>query len=404
MSLPEIARELKVSAIMQGSVRYANNRIRVTTHLVDAETDETIWSETFERELEDIFTIESNIALNVANAMLVQFSAEEQSKLEEAPTHSPQAFALYMQANDILSNGGLAYGTDELLDQAHSLLDAALELDPQFARALSAKGGIYSNRQQRELALDYYEQAVAIDPDIVDLELYQINILVRDKRYAEAENLLNGLLERNPNDVRTLNTARFVYQTQGKYAQSQEYALRALELDPHFTTAHVVGINYSRMGDFLNAVAAFERDLVYDPNAPTAFLEIGFAYAGLGDTRQAVNSMQVAEQIIFSSTGANANAYSGLIYGYAIAGSETDALRLFSEFQEIEDQADLPTRARAYLGAGDYEMTLRLMEEMVSDFSTNNSFSGQPLALLRDNPHNLEVLNRPEFVEVRNRL
>jgi len=404
MSLPEIARELKVSAIMQGSVRYANDRIRVTTHLVDAETDEIIWSETFERELEDIFTIESNIALNVANAMLIQFSPAEQSKLVEAPTNSPQAFALYMQANDILGNVGLAYANDELLEQVHGLLDAALKIDPQFARALSAKGGIYSSREQRELAISFYEQAVAIDPDIVDLDLCRISNLVRAKRYEEAENMLIGLLERRPNDLRTMDLARYVYHSQGKYQEGREYALRVLELAPSFNAAHNVGINYSRSGDYLNAIAAFERDLVYEPNSPTAFLEMGFAYAGLGSSEQAITSIQVAEQIIFFSNSVNANALSGLIYGYAIAGSEEDLQRLFSQFQEIENQADLPTRARAYLGAGNYEMTLSLMEEMTADFDINNGFSTQPLIILRDNPHNLDILNQPEFVEVRSRL
>jgi len=154
----------------------------------------------------------------------------------------------------------------------------------------------------------------------------------------------------------------------------------------------------------LNAIAAFERDLVYEPNSPTAFLEMGFAYAGLGSSEQAITSIQVAEQIIFFSNSVNANALSGLIYGYAIAGSEEDAQRLFSQFQEIENQADLPTRARAYLGAGNYEMTLSLMEEMTADFDINNGFSTQPLIILRDNPHNLDILNQPEFVEVRSRL
>ncbi len=105
LSIPEIARELNVGTVMEGSVRYADDRVRITTQLIDAATDEHLWSETYEREFSDIFAIESDIAMNVANALQAEFSLEEQQRIEEIPTDSPEAYALYLRATTIFFEG-----------------------------------------------------------------------------------------------------------------------------------------------------------------------------------------------------------------------------------------------------------------------------------------------------------
>ena len=95
LSVPEIARELKVGAVMEGSVRYAGDRVRITAQLIDADTDQHIWSDAYDRDLTDIFAIQADIAMNIADALSIEFSSAEQQMLEKAPTDSPKAFALY---------------------------------------------------------------------------------------------------------------------------------------------------------------------------------------------------------------------------------------------------------------------------------------------------------------------
>ena len=104
LSIPEIARELNVGTIMEGSVRYANDRVRITMQLIDAATDDHLWSETYDREFADIFAIETDIALNVVSALEAEFSLEERESLERSPTTFPAAYRLYLRALAVMGS------------------------------------------------------------------------------------------------------------------------------------------------------------------------------------------------------------------------------------------------------------------------------------------------------------
>lgn len=135
----QIASELKVKTVMEGSVRYAEGRVRVTAQLIDGREGVHIWSETYDRPFKDIFGIESDIAMNVANAMAVQFSVEEQSEIEKMPTTSPEAYALFLSATDQI-NQGTREGTKLALER----IDRGLELDPESAFLWSLKASSYT--------------------------------------------------------------------------------------------------------------------------------------------------------------------------------------------------------------------------------------------------------------------
>jgi len=128
MSIPQIAAELNVQTVMEGSVRYANNRVLVTMQLIDPETDAHLWSDSYNRDLADVFAIQADIAMNVANALRAEFSQAEQARIEAVPTDSPEAYAEYLRARAAVE-----------YDTAFGLLDAAIRLDPEFALAYATK-------------------------------------------------------------------------------------------------------------------------------------------------------------------------------------------------------------------------------------------------------------------------
>ncbi len=145
-SLPDIARELNVQAVMEGSVRYAGDSVRITAQLIDPKTGTQLWSEAYQRKFEDIFTIQADIAMNIANALRAEFSLEEQREIERPLTTSPEAYALYLRTRTV------ALTPDALL----ALLDRAIELDPSFAAAYGRKAraycvdvGEYRSRERR---------------------------------------------------------------------------------------------------------------------------------------------------------------------------------------------------------------------------------------------------------------
>jgi TolB-like protein len=119
MAIPDIARELNVGTVMEGSVRYAGDDVRITAQLIDPKTGAHVWSEAYQRKIDDIFAIQADIAMNIANALRAEFSLEEQPAIETPPTVSPEAYALYLQAIDVPAlNAASRALRHDLLDRA----------------------------------------------------------------------------------------------------------------------------------------------------------------------------------------------------------------------------------------------------------------------------------------------
>jgi len=135
--IPEIGRELNVEAVMEGSVRYANGQVLVTTQLIDAATNVHLWSESYQREFSDIFGIQSDIAMNVANALRAEYSPEEQASIEALPTDSIAAYDHYLLAQSLMQQGftGATLAEETPVERAVGEYEAALALDPDFALA-----------------------------------------------------------------------------------------------------------------------------------------------------------------------------------------------------------------------------------------------------------------------------
>ena len=207
LSIPEIARELNVGTVMEGSVRYANERVRITMQLIDAETDEHLWSETYDREFADIFAIESDIAMNVANALQVEFSLEEQANIERVPTESPAAYDLYLRA--------LSFGYFDL-NRASTALTQAIGLDPNFSLAYARLASTYSIRLVQVFGTSAVEpeeranieaearraseQALRLDPDLGAAYAPLAMIDTYYWRWSEAQQALERVIESAPND------------------------------------------------------------------------------------------------------------------------------------------------------------------------------------------------------------
>jgi TolB-like protein len=137
LSNQEIARQLNVSTVMEGSVRFAENQVSITTQLIRASDDVHLWSETYQREYDDIFAIQSSVAIEVANAMNASLTSSELTDIEKPPTDNTQAYSLYLQAIEIeRSSDAIRQG--EAAARTVPLLERAIELDPSFAQAYTA--------------------------------------------------------------------------------------------------------------------------------------------------------------------------------------------------------------------------------------------------------------------------
>jgi len=190
-SVREIAQELQVASILEGSVRRVGNQVRITAQLVDAKTDEHLWAETYDREIEDIFAIQSDVAEQIASSLKVELSPEDRARIERKPTENLTAYDYYLKGRDQY----YSYSREDN-ERAIEFFNEALEVDPDYALAHGGLADAYAQRwlwygfgeEWLDSAIEESSKAVALDPDLA--ETYQaeglVQRLLRDARERES--------------------------------------------------------------------------------------------------------------------------------------------------------------------------------------------------------------------------
>ena len=243
----DIARELGVASILEGSVRRSGNTVRITSQLIDAETEEHLWAETYDRELTDIFAIQTDVARQIARALKAKLLPDERERLEKRPTENLEAYEWYLRGNDYLRRGSFAVAGDRAnLDKAVSAYQRAIELDTKFAAAYARLSYTYTALQffhsihpHGERALQAVERALELDPDLPEGHLalgYYYNLVKSDfdqalESFATAQ---KGL--QSNSDL--LSEIGLVQMRQGKWDQALSNLQLAADLDPRSPPIH----------------------------------------------------------------------------------------------------------------------------------------------------------------------
>ncbi len=264
-NIPEIAAELGVASVLEGSVRRDQDRVRITVQLIDAATDEHLWAETYDRTLEDVFAIQEEIARHIAASLEAVLSPQEESSLSEEPTENLEAYEEYLRGSEVLTRA--EQGLDpRLLGQSVEALDAAVRLDPSFdiAWADLAVALEWSQRltadavEQTELqgrAAEAAERAFALDPDSPE-SLFAVSFQGSrgpdtGLRVQEDISRLERALALMPSAPGILRELGLRYEFLGEIDQAARYAGEAVELDPRSAQFRIRAATYSRLlGDF----------------------------------------------------------------------------------------------------------------------------------------------------------
>jgi TolB-like protein len=408
-SITEIGEELNVKTVMEGSVRYANDRVRVTMQLIDAKTGSHLWSEAYERDFKDIFAIQADIAMSVANALNATFSPEEQQRIERAPTTSPEAYALQLQVLDLVGRGNQ---TPQIL----ALLDQAIARDPNFAAPYGLKAAVYGNllinttygsagdRAQAEaLARSNAESALALDPTNSAASGALTNIDLFNWRWADVRQTYERQYAATG---RPVGYSRWFLSWTGQQASAIEVAQHAVALDPNNWTVHwTLGIVSLYAGEDDEAVVAFHRGIELAPTLSLQHSWLAFAEIARGNHDEALRELQLTETLLGNDRAVISLV--DLVYSYGRIGRSADAARLFAEIQTLAEMQDIGTggRASAYLGIGDQQKALeqlRLGAQRARDKVLDPGFF--TLMNIRMNPTRDPVLEQPEFAAVRAQL
>jgi serine/threonine protein kinase/Flp pilus assembly protein TadD len=225
----QVGQQLGAAYVLEGSIRRAGNRVRITAQLVEASTRHSVWAERYDRQLEDVFAIQEEIARSIAQALRITLTPQEEKTIARKPTDNPQAYDFCLR--------GRSYTRREHLDYALQMYEQAIQLDPNFALAHAGIahmcGLIYELREQSpkwiERGLAACDQATALAPDLPEVLVAHARIFYAQKKYNEAALLAQRAIERKPDCEGSWNILGRAYFASGRFEEAVALTERAIE-------------------------------------------------------------------------------------------------------------------------------------------------------------------------------
>ena len=272
-NLRDIGKALGVSNILEGSVRRSGNRVRVNVQLIDANTDEHVWANDYDREVlvTDVFAIQSDLAQKIAEALQAKLSAGEKSRIERKPTENGEAYLAFVQAHD----RSCAFEDLQKLKQSEQLYERAIELDPNFVLAIARYSQLESwilhifdrTPERREKARSLAERALQLNPDLPEAHLalgfsYYYGDNDFDAALKEFEIAQRGL----PNESEVYLAIGAIQRRQGKWTESTANLEKAVGLSPKdIWQMQQLAFNYQMLRNFKKANEVIDRGLALNP-------------------------------------------------------------------------------------------------------------------------------------------
>jgi serine/threonine-protein kinase len=276
-NLREIAQQLGVANVVEGSVQRSGNRVRVNAQLVDARTDAHLWAQTYDRDLSDVFAIQSEIAKAIAEQLQAKLSPNEKAAIETPPTTDLAAFDLYTRAKTLLLSAAFGANQEQNLRQAIDFLNQAVGRDPTFFEAyyqlVFAHGYAYSvlgdyTPARLALAEAALQAATRLRPDAGETHLARANYLyycVRDYNGALAE--LKVARRSLPNDPGIFELTGYILRRRGQQEEGARNLERSAELDPrNFSTLQQLALSYHVLRRYPEDAAVLDRALTIVPD------------------------------------------------------------------------------------------------------------------------------------------
>jgi len=282
-----IGQELGVTTILEGSVQRAGDRVRINAQLIDAVSDTHVWSKTYDRELttSNIFAIQSEIAMSIADALHTTLSPTERTVLANIPTENLQAYEFFQRAQQIRRTLGL--GSQ---DDVARLLEQAVSLDPNFVLAYIALARAYTDRyfmrehdeSHRALARIAVDKAIKLKPSMPEAHVALADYYYKGfLDYDQALDHLNYAIPLAPGNAEAYATRAFVLRRRGNFEEAIPDLVRAIALDPgNFSPYYVMADTYVILGQYERAIAYYDKSIEL---APANFgLKVLRAYALTG--------------------------------------------------------------------------------------------------------------------------
>lgn len=293
VNVRQVSRELGVKYVLEGSVRKAGDRVRITAQLVDAGTGGHLWAERYDRDLEDIFTLQDEVTQKIVTALAVKLTQDEQERLERRYTNNVEAYDCLLQ--------GLGYFylfTKGGNDRARSMFDKAIDLDPAFALAYGLLGYTYwlewsfgwsQSLECLEKAFQLAQKATALDDSLPEPHGILGMVYLWKKEHEQAIDHLQRAIALNPNDADALDQLAHVLTFSGRPEEAIGLEKKAMRLNPLYPPLYefTLGHAYFLVGEYEQAIDALRRLLDRNPNFLPAHIYLALCLGRLGRVDEA---------------------------------------------------------------------------------------------------------------------
>ncbi len=398
-SVPEIARTLRVDAIVEGSLAREGSRIRVTAQLIRGETDEHFWSETYDRELRDVLALESEVAQSIARKVEVTVTGKERKRLTTVASVSPEVYESYLKGRFAKSNSRAD------IEGSIANFEEAIKKDPKFAPAYIGLAGAYDElgailvgappSEVRPKVIDAAQKALELDPELAEAHVLLADIYQKRWQWAEAEAEYKRALELQPNNADAhLGLADWLM-CQGRMEEALAWSRRARELDPLGVSGTSIGWILFHARRYDEAIRELRSVLAVHPDDATAYWFLGFALIGKGQPEEAIPELEKTASIMHRSPGS----IELLATASAHAGHRGEALRLINELKRRRQTTYVPAGAfiNPYLALGDYDQAFVWFERAYQEQSNILQF-------LKVHPFFNPVRGDPRFADLLHRV
>lgn len=367
--LGDIARELSVGSLIEGSIRKAGNRVRVTVQLIDANTDEHLWSNNYDRELDDIFAIQSEISEQVARALQVKLGESERDRVSREKTSNMNAYQNYL-----LAKQQLLTGSEESIKIAISLFERAVKADPLFAEAYDGLARSYEHlghnslmpwKEAYETSKRMVEEALKIDGNLAEAHAtLGFLLLVNDWNLSEAAREFKTAIELDPSNAFAHRRYARCFAAQGNLDSAVVEAETALELDPLNPSSYSeCGMMYWLSRRDVEAFQVWRKEKELFSNSDYIYFFLILALLGDGKSEQAgLELSHTSQKFLKEPLGMFLQ---GMLFAYQ--GRRGDALGIANELQKLFENGhscgDL--LAGIYAGLGDFDEFFKWAREAV---------------------------------------
>ena len=386
LSLKEIGTRLGATILLDGSVRHAGDRVRIVATLIDVDADRQLWTETYDRQMTDIFSIQTDVALRIAATLAADLSRDERARVRREPTRDVGAYRLFLQGRQWF----LEF-TNESLARAIELFERAIARDPAFALAHAhvamaytelAESGVVAPDVAHDRAAEAAASALRCDPELGAAHCTSGYLkTVRELDWAGAERDFQRALELSPSDAEAHDLYGRLCSGLGRYDDAIALLQRAHELDP---LSHRVDVITAllRAGRYDEGVARAEEILERDAGNYRARATLGWAYFLSGRRTEGLVEL---ERAVAESPG-NSMWLAQLGAAYGMVGDEAKARAILRQLEERAQRGYVSPHhfAYVYTGLGDADRAMDWLERAVAEragaaYGIKGSFLVAPL-------------------------